>query len=92
MVNAKFTIYSVEPKPKRKIRGCKLKMCHENYAETLVKLRGKKTQGEVAEAIGVTKQALSAYENGRRMPRDKVKIAIAEYYGVPVQHIFFNEK
>lgn len=55
----------------------------------LKKLRGKKTRSEVAHACNITETALGNYENGLRIPRDEVKEAIADYYGVTVQHIFF---
>lgn len=62
-----------------------------DFSQKLVNLRGEKSQQEVADAVGITKQALWNYENGRRIPRDKVKIALANYYQVPVQDLFFAE-
>lgn len=56
----------------------------------LVKLRGNKTQEEVARCIGITYQALSNYEKGLRSPRDELKKRIADYYGKTVQEIFFD--
>lgn len=38
--------------------------------QTLIKLRGNRTQEEVAKAIGISKSALSMYERGERIPRD----------------------
>ena len=58
----------------------------------LAKLRGSRTQSEVAKAIGTSDSALSSYECGERIPRDAVKIKIAAYYGVTVQSIFFDEE
>lgn len=55
----------------------------------LVALRGKKTQSQVSNAVGITVSALSMYECGERIPRDEVKERIAEYYGCTVQEIFF---
>ena len=55
----------------------------------LVALRGKKTQSQVSNAVGITASALSMYECGERIPRDEVKERIAEYYGCTVQEIFF---
>ena len=49
-----------------------------------------KTQAEVAEAIGVCTSAYAMYERGERVPRDKVKIDIARYYGKSVNSIFFS--
>lgn len=58
------------------------------FAERLVKLRGEKSQKEVAEAIGITKSALLMYEKGNRTLRDSVKISLADYYGTTVSAIF----
>lgn len=56
----------------------------------LKELRGKKTQQEAADGIGITKSALAMYERDERVPRDEVKIKIANYYGVSVMFLFFN--
>lgn len=56
----------------------------------LKELRGDKTQQEVAEGIGITKSALAMYERDERIPRDEVKIRIAEYFGVSLLYLFFN--
>ena len=61
-------------------------------SEKLRELRGEKSQGEVAKAVGISDSAMSAYENGERVPRDEVKIRLAEYYGRTVQEIFFDQK
>ena len=60
-------------------------------AEKLKKLRGERTQKEVAEAIGITPMAMSYYESGERIPNDEVKAKLANYYGVSVGHLFFAE-
>lgn len=56
----------------------------------LVRLRAKRSQAEVCKAVGITQQALSAYETGLRMPRDGIKIKLANYYNRTVQYIFFS--
>ena len=58
--------------------------------EKLVKLRGKKTKSEVAEAIGVSKSSYIKYERDERNPSDVVKQRIADYYGRKVGSVFFN--
>lgn len=55
----------------------------------LKNLRGNLSQKEVAEAIGITKSAWAMYERDERMPRDEVKIRIADFFDTPVQEIFF---
>ena len=66
----------------------------DTVGETLRKLREekKKTIAQAAEGIGITPSALSNYENNIRMPRDNIKIAIADYYKKPIQKIFFAKK
>ncbi len=58
--------------------------------EKLRALRGEKSQSEVAKAVGISDSAMSAYENGERVPRDEVKIRLAAYYNKTVQEIFFD--
>ena len=55
----------------------------------LLELRGNKSQHSVANAVGISKSALSMYEQGNRVPRDEIKIKLAEFYGKTVQEIFF---
>lgn len=56
----------------------------------LTELRGDRTQESVAEAMNISTSAIGMYERGERIPRDSVKIAIANYYGKSVQEIFFD--
>ncbi len=64
-------------------------MAKTKSGETLRKLRGNRSRGAVAEAVGITERALQSYECGDRVPRDDVKQRLAAYYGRTVQHIFF---
>lgn len=59
-------------------------------AERLVKLRGNKSQADVARALRMSKSALSRYESGDRVPSDARKVNFAEYYGVTVQELFYT--
>lgn len=61
------------------------------YGKRLVELRGKRSQAEVAKAIGIVTSTLAMYETEKRMPRDATKIALARFYGTSVQKIFFVE-
>jgi transcriptional regulator with XRE-family HTH domain len=58
--------------------------------EKLKALRGNRTLKEVAESIGITPSALCNYESGIRVPRDEVKIRLANYYKKSVSSIFFS--
>lgn len=57
--------------------------------EKLVKLRGSKTQKQVADDLGISVAAVSAYENNIRRPRDKMKKEIAKYFNTSIEKIFF---
>ena len=59
------------------------------FGEKLRELRGDKTQEEIAREVGVTKSSWAMYERNERVPRDEVKIRIANYFHKSVQEIFF---
>lgn len=58
----------------------------------LASLRGRRTQEEVAQAVGTSVSAIGMYESGKRIPRDGVKIALANYYETDIQSLFFDEE
>ena len=64
----------------------------ERIGNRLKRLRGDRTQQEIANAIGVSDAAVSAYEAGERMPRDDVKVRIAKIFGKTVNEIFFEKE
>ena len=63
----------------------------QKIADRLIKLRGNRTQAEVAEALGISQSAYSMYENGERIPRDEIKKRIAQFYKRSVNTIFFAD-
>ena len=60
--------------------------------EKLSLLRGSKSRSEVAEAIGVSVSAIAMYELCDRVPRDPIKLRIANYYKTTVEEIFFDKQ
>lgn len=66
-------------------------MNSKEIGKILVDLRGKRSQKEVAKALGISISALSMYETGERVPRDAIKIRISSYYNKPIQEIFYPE-
>lgn len=60
-----------------------------NFAEKLRVLRGEKSSREVSSVIGISDSTLRMYELGLRVPRDEIKVKLANYYGKSVQDIFF---
>lgn len=66
-------------------------MDKETIGKRLRELRGFfRTQREVADDIGISPAALSMWERGERVPGDEAKIALARYYNVSVQELFYD--
>lgn len=63
----------------------------ESSAHELKKLRGSQTLQQVADSLGISKSAWQMYETGNRVPRDELKIRIANHFGKTVGEIFFKE-
>lgn len=53
-------------------------------------LRGSKSQDKFAKELRISKSALAMYERGERIPRDEVKVRIADHCGCSVASIFFD--
>ena len=58
--------------------------------EKIRTLRGKKSKRKVAEELGISFSSYVKYERNERIPRDDIKIKIAEYFHTSVQDIFFG--
>lgn len=63
----------------------------QDVAFVLRSLRGERTVLDVSEATGIGVSALNNYEAGLRMPRDEAKAALAQFYGLSVDDIFFTD-
>lgn len=63
-----------------------------SIGKKLKALRGERTQKKVADNLNITKSALAMYERDKRVPRDEIKVRIANYYGETVQSIFLQSK
>lgn len=64
-------------------------MADRERNEKLIQLRGKRSRTEVARDTGISERALQSYELGDRVPRDEVKVKLAEYYKRSVKYLFF---
>lgn len=62
------------------------------YGKRLTILRGEKSQAEVAKDIGIAVSTLAMYEVEKRIPRDPIKIKLADYFGTTVQKIFYDKE
>jgi len=61
----------------------------QKIGERLIALRGDRTQEDIAKAVGVTTSAVGMYERGERIPRDEIKKALASFFGVTVDYLFY---
>lgn len=61
-----------------------------DIAERLKQARGDIPRETVAQAVGITVSAISMYENGQRIPRDEIKVRLADYYHTTVQALFYD--
>ena len=50
------------------------------------------TAEELAKKLGTSTSAVNMYECGLRIPRDEIKIRIADYFGAPIETIFYQTK
>lgn len=64
-------------------------MNKEKMAKKLIELRGNTSREQLAVDLGISYSAIVSYEMGERVPRDKLKIKIANYYNKNVEDIFF---
>jgi len=46
------------------------------------------SQGQLGEALGVSRQTINAIETGRYLPSLPLALALARYFGRPVEEIF----
>lgn len=67
-------------------------MNREHMAKKLRELRGYIPRKVVAEELNISVSALSAYENGARVPSDDLKVRFAKYYKSTVSAIFFADE
>ena len=52
-----------------------------------LRIRNKLTQDNLAEILGITKSAISAYENSIRMPSYDILLKTAGYFGVSTDYL-----
>ena len=58
----------------------------------LLALRGDISREFLAKEIEVSVSAIAMYENGERIPRDDIKVKLANFYNRTVQEIFFDKE
>jgi putative transcriptional regulator len=60
----------------------------DNDIKTLRFLSGEMTQGDLGDAVGVTRQTIAAIEQGRYSPSLDVAFRIARVFGKPLEEVF----
>lgn len=58
--------------------------------ETMYKLRGERTQKDVALELGIPISTYAMIESGRRFPRKQLQKRLSEYFSVTVDELFFD--
>ena len=56
---------------------------------TVLRNAAGKTQRQVANDNGISVSAIAMYEAGKRIPRDEVKVSLANYFHRSIGEIFF---
>ena len=64
----------------------------EAIGQKLIELRGARSREQIAAALGISVSAMQMYENNRRVPRDEIKMKLAQFYNVSVDEIFFSSQ
>jgi putative transcriptional regulator len=59
-----------------------------NNIRTLRFLSGEMTQGDLGDAVGVTRQTIAAIEQGKYSPSLEVAFRIARVFGKPLEEVF----
>jgi transcriptional regulator with XRE-family HTH domain len=60
----------------------------ENFGQRLRRLRGDRSQREVATGLGIPPTTLSTLENQETVPRGETLQKLAEYFKVPMSYFF----
>ena len=67
-------------------------LAKKEMGKKLIELRGDLKREVVAAENNISVSALTMYETGKRVPRDEIKVRIAQYYGKTVQFLFLADK
>lgn len=51
--------------------------------------RGNEAAAEVCKIVGIAESALRMYESGHRIPRDDIKIRLADHYNKSITELFY---
>lgn len=58
----------------------------------MIRLRGDRTQKEIAEEMGIPVSTYAMVENGYRYPRKRLQKKFVDYFGLTVDELFFNQQ
>lgn len=65
-------------------------MDKNKIANNIRNIRGNASKKEFADTLNLSISAVSLYESGKRIPKDDIKIRIAQYAHKSVEEIFFS--
>ncbi len=57
----------------------------------VLRLQQSLAQGQLAEAMGVSRQTINSIENERYTPSLSLALALARFFGVPVEEMFDDQ-
>jgi putative transcriptional regulator len=57
----------------------------------VLRLQQSLAQGQLAEAMGVSRQTINSIENERYTPSLPLALALARFFGVPVEEMFDDQ-
>ena len=57
-----------------------------------MRMRKNLAQGQLAEAMGVSRQTINSIENDRYTPSLPLAIALARFFGRPVEEVFHADR
>lgn len=86
-----LTVVLMKPTPKSPAEAIRTRQGDRLKAFRATKIENGKvgvTQLAVAEAVGVTKAAVSDWESGKSSPRPHHQVALAKYFGAPWSVLF----
>lgn len=72
--------------------GKRTKLILKNNLAVLRAGNDKMSQQSLADATGVSRNTINAIENGKYLPSLDLAFAIAEFFGVTIEQIFYKEE
>ena len=75
-------------KSARHLTGCKATLTSVKNEIRRLRVERELTQGQLGEAMGVSRQTINAIETGRGTPSLPLAMGLARYFGTGVEEVF----